>query len=1294
MTSAILKGYNSLVKSAGNTDFAIVPPRPYLHSHTKIKRWWNSSYDKVTYTECALISYRDSYIVVSCDVNVLVKIIADNNNQLDFNVIFKNQGDGGIRRILVCPKVELYDLVNYDDYYYDYTDKQIKKVTYGDGGLDIDLFKTASLDLEFATNKSLVDSVSGDNLITFSRASSGTYVGSDGLIKTSPVNYATNSEDVNLWTLTSGSVSANFAESPIGDQTADKWIPGTGTAYHYTRLTTTLSSTSSVTYSIYAKQAGYRYLLVNTSAGSSSGNAGPLVDLQDGVVVDNFTATYPTTVTDAGNGWWRIAFTYTGNGTNLSVDHNPFPTSTVATYAGDGTSGVLLWGAQLEEGTTATDYIPTGATISGAPRFDHDPVTGESLGLLIEEGRTNLAKYSEPDDRSTNNVSGEWHFSDLDPHTKITKVEGPDGVSNSASEMQLATGSSYDSSLRQVPVTSSQSYTFSAWVKLGTATNFALNVNNTSLLLADGAYSFDANDGLNTNSFVKVSHTFVAPSTGAVNAHIGKLPVTGAAQQTQGTVTVWGCQLEQGAFSSSTIITNGSTVTRSPDIATIEGNKFAKTNLLSYSERFDQSAWTKHLGASIIPNATISPDGSQTADKQVGGNQTNWFICTQFPTVAVNGVYTGSIYAKAAGFRYLRVYDSMGTNQYFDLDTGNTPGMEDVGNGWYRCPWTVTATGTVYSYRLYVTDNNTGAQPTGDGVKGIYIWGAQLEEGSELTEYTPSVETFVSRASSATYVDDATGLIKTTPVNEWLHSEDVSSWNRVNTTIDSNNALAPDGTQTADKVNFSNTTTDWSIVYQGNYTGTYTWSGWIKTDDNSTKDIYLTWGTPDPSRVRTFTATGEWQRFEAVVTPSHQNIHLGNARVEHNISPQVWAGGQFYVWGAQLEANTTTASPYIKTGSTISGAARYENGELLLEPARTNLSLYGRQFDAINANSWLPINGGAVPTIAADTHTAPDGTSSGVYMADTIAGATGTAFNGNVVRQLVTIASSVKYTFSLYIKLLTATQASIYIRDGTTGSVSSSSTQNTQGWQRVVVTSSANLSSSVNSLYIGNTNGTIAVWGSQLEAAPYASSYIPTTGSTVTRAADVSTSALGVDSWYNQSEGTFYGQASKLGANNNARLFITSTGSSTRTTDVYRDTPSTQLALRSSTVYLLYGGYTEPLTVTAAYKANDYAGSLNGVLAFTGGSGSVLTCDRLTLGNYYTGSYYANGHITRLAYFPTRKTDQELIDLTIDNTKYPYGSIIKNYPYDLGQLPNPVTKRIDIEIEYGLGAVYDLNPIN
>jgi len=215
--------------------------------------------------------------------------------------------------------------------------------------------------------------------------------------------------------------------------------------------------------------------------------------------------------------------------------------------------------------------------VADAPRFDHDPVTGESLGLLIEEERTNLAKYSEPDDRSTNNVSGEWRFANLDPNTEITKVEGPDGVSNSASEMQLATGNSYDAYLHQVPVTSGASYTFSAWIKLGTATNFALHVNDTTDYdsVPDGRYSFDVNDGLNTNTFVKVSHKFTAPSNGKVNVHIGRHGGTAPAQQTQGTVTVWGCQVELGAFSSSTIITSGSTVTRSPDLATIEGTNFS-----------------------------------------------------------------------------------------------------------------------------------------------------------------------------------------------------------------------------------------------------------------------------------------------------------------------------------------------------------------------------------------------------------------------------------------------------------------------------------------------------------------------------------------------------------------------------------------------------------------------------------------------------------------------------------------------------------------------------------------------
>ena len=204
---------------------------------------------------------------------------------------------------------------------------------------------------------------------------------------------------------------------------------------------------------------------------------------------------------------------------------------------------------------------------------------------------------------------------------------------------------------------------------------------------------------------------------------------------------------------------------------------------------------------------------------------------------------------------------------------------------------------------------------------------------------------------------------------------------------------------------------------------------------------------------------------------------------------------------------------------------------LMVEAAGTNYSWYSRRFDSIASGSWVPQNGGATPTITENTHTAPDGTSSGIYMADTISGATGTTVSGNVVRQQWTAGTSVKHTVSIYVKLLTATQATIYIRDGATGSVSSASAiPNTRNWQRVVVTSSAALTNSTtHSFYFGNTNGTIAVWGSQIERSDYVSSYIKTeAGANGTRTADDGGVRMGgedVTDIFNQGEGTLIAEA-------------------------------------------------------------------------------------------------------------------------------------------------------------------------
>ena len=74
---------------------------------------------------------------------------------------------------------------------------------------------------------------------------------------------------------------------------------------------------------------------------------------------------------------------------------------------------------------------------------------------------------------------------------------------------------------------------------------------------------------------------------------------------------VWGPQKEEGTFPTSYIPTSGSTVTRA-DIAEITGADFAKTNLLEYSERFDDAYWSKD---DVTVTASTAPDGSLTAEE-------------------------------------------------------------------------------------------------------------------------------------------------------------------------------------------------------------------------------------------------------------------------------------------------------------------------------------------------------------------------------------------------------------------------------------------------------------------------------------------------------------------------------------------------------------------------------------------------------------------------------------------------------------------------------------------------------
>lgn len=195
----------------------------------------------------------------------------------------------------------------------------------------------------------------------------------------------------------------------------------------------------------------------------------------------------------------------------------------------------------------------------------------------------------------------------------------------------------------------------------------------------------------------------------------------------------------------------------------------AATNYVGWSEDVSNSAgWGQVLTASS--DAVLAPNGTMTADLCVPGTATNNYGNTSNSAASfVNGMpFTFSIYAKAAGYRYVRLsctpsVFNQGRHGVFDLvakvctgDTANVScALEELPNGWFRCSMTITAQATVSATAMtFGVLNNYVAGPVsfaGDGVSGIVFWGAQVEAGAQASSYvpTPSSATAVTRSADA-----------------------------------------------------------------------------------------------------------------------------------------------------------------------------------------------------------------------------------------------------------------------------------------------------------------------------------------------------------------------------------------------------------------------------------------------------------------------------------------------------------------------------------------------------------------
>jgi hypothetical protein len=230
-----------------------------------------------------------------------------------------------------------------------------------------------TLNLDFAKTKAL------DPRITFTRASTATFVGADGLIKTAAsgaarfdhnpatgeslgllveearTNELSQSQTFSTWTLGNASITTNATTSPDGTNNASKLIEDGTTNIH--RIYLSINPSGNYTMSVFAK-AAERSILTLMPATTGGGDTPVYFDLSNGTISGSLGSANSASIQSYPNGWYRCSVTDGMGGFGY-----PFigvaAVSGTHSYAGNGTSGIYVWGAQLEAGTFPTSYIPT-----------------------------------------------------------------------------------------------------------------------------------------------------------------------------------------------------------------------------------------------------------------------------------------------------------------------------------------------------------------------------------------------------------------------------------------------------------------------------------------------------------------------------------------------------------------------------------------------------------------------------------------------------------------------------------------------------------------------------------------------------------------------------------------------------------------------------------------------------------------------------------------------------------------------------------------------------------------------
>jgi hypothetical protein len=332
---------------------------------------------------------------------------------------------------------------------------------------------------------------------------------------------------------------------------------------------------------------------------------------------------------------------------------------------------------------------------------------------------------------------------------------------------------------------------------------------------------------------------------------------------------------------------------------------------------------------------------------------------------------------------------------------------------------------------------------------------------------------------------------------------------------------------------------------------------------------------------------------------------------------------------------------------------------LLIEESRTNSILYSNDLSQVSA--WTV----STATLTPNAVISPDGTQNAATIS--------AAAQNPLAAQFYTIPlDAATYCISVYVKYVSGTKnfrlrcaltlgvavATNIAFNAETGAFVSSSagavytiTNAGNGWFRVTLLATNNSTNTrLNlQLFSGNDStvtNSMAVYGCQSEVGAFATSYIPTVASTVTRNADVATmTSTNFSDWYSAGAGGVVARVLPSTVSNTrpalqfddttANEVITLQGNTTNPELVIVDGGSPQAQIDAGTI-----AANTAYNLGAAWNTNNCAAAVNGNAAVTDNTATIPTVTQARLGS--NGTNYLNGHIQTIRYWPQRIIDTEV----------------------------------------------------